>query len=141
MRDEASVATFSRLAPDSRLIEVRVRASEQMRRNRRGSRDSDDHHEESKYRNHIKSNLAAVDYYPTPIFDNDTTGDDTAKEFAKQCLLPFFADDLQRLTNMVRPVPAFPRPGISLRHVLNISQQPGGLTLCTSLFQSHFTEN
>ncbi|OQE67435.1 hypothetical protein PENNAL_c0172G02664, partial [Penicillium nalgiovense] len=68
---------------------------------RRGSRDSDDdHHEESKYRNHIKSNLAAVDYYPTPIFDNDTTGDDTAKEFAKQCLLPFFADDLQRLTNM-----------------------------------------
>ncbi|KAF4770878.1 hypothetical protein HAV15_012696 [Penicillium sp. str.  len=140
MRDEAPVATFSHLVPDSRLIEVRVRASEQMRRNRRGSRDSDDdHHEESKYRNHVKSNLAAVDYYPSLIFDNDTTGDDAAKEFAKQRLLPFFADDLQQLANMVRLVPDFPRLGISFRHVLNISQQPGGLTLCTSLFQGHFT--
>ncbi|CAI7632274.1 unnamed protein product [Penicillium palitans] len=87
---------------------------------RRGSRDSDDdHHEESKYRNHIKSNLAAVDYYPTPIFDNDTTGDDTAKEFAKQCLLPFFADDLQRLTNMVRP---------TLRAVLRLVEIAGART-------------
>ncbi|KAJ5185827.1 hypothetical protein N7491_006303 [Penicillium cf. griseofulvum] len=140
MRDEAPVASFSHLVPNSRLIEVRIRASEQMRRNRGSSCDSDDsYHEESKHRNHIKSNLAAVDYCPSLIFDNDTAGDDAAKDFAKQHLLPFFADDLQRLANMVRPVPEFPRPGICLRHVLNISQQPGGLTLCTSLFQRHFT--
>jgi adenine phosphoribosyltransferase len=140
MRDDAPVATLSHLVPDSRLIEVRVRASEQTRRDRRGSCDSDvDQLEESKYRNRVKSNMSAFDHYPSLIFDNDTTGIDAAKEFAKQRLLPFFAEDLQRLANMVRPVPDFPRPGISLRHVLNISQQPGGLALCTSLLQSHFT--
>ena len=40
---------------------------------------------------------------------------------------------------MVRPVSDdFPRPGVEFRHVLNISQQPGGLTLCTPLLQTHF---
>jgi adenine phosphoribosyltransferase len=142
MRDEAPVATLSHLVPDCRLIEVRVRASEQIRRNRRGSCDSeDDHHEESKHGNHVKSNSSAFDHYPSLIFNNDTTGNDAAIQFAKQRLLPFLAEDLQRLANMVRPVPGFPRPSISLRHVLNISQQPGGLALCTSLFQSHFTGN
>lgn len=40
---------------------------------------------------------------------------------------------------MVRQVADFPRPGIEFRHVLGISQQPGGLALCTSLLQTHFT--
>jgi adenine phosphoribosyltransferase len=44
-----------------------------------------------------------------------------------------------QLANMVRLVPDFPRPGIEFRHVLDISQQPGGLALCTSLLQTHFT--
>jgi adenine phosphoribosyltransferase len=140
MRDEAPVASFSHLVPDSRLIEVRVRASEQTRRNRRGSRDSDDdHHEKSKRRDYFKSNLAACDYYPSLVFDNETVGNDAANSFAEQRLFPFVAEKLQRLTDMVRRVPDFPSPGISLRHVLNISQQPDGLTLCTSLLQSHFT--
>lgn len=39
---------------------------------------------------------------------------------------------------MVRQVPDIPRPGITFRHVLDISQQPGGLRLCTSLLQTHF---
>lgn len=39
---------------------------------------------------------------------------------------------------MVRVVPDFPRPGIEFRHVLNISQQPGGLALCASLLRTHF---
>jgi adenine phosphoribosyltransferase len=36
-------------------------------------------------------------------------------------------------------IPNFPRPGIEFRHILNISQQPGGLTLCTSLLQTYFS--
>ncbi|OQD78792.1 hypothetical protein PENANT_c080G00113 [Penicillium antarcticum] len=140
MRDEAPVATFSHLVPDSRLIEVRVRASEQTRRNRLGSRYGDDeHHGNNKYGNYVKSNPAVFDCYPSLIFNNDATGNEAAKGFAEQRFLPFFADNLQRLTNMVHTIPDFPRPGVSLRHVLNISQQPGGLNLCTYLLRSHFT--
>lgn len=40
---------------------------------------------------------------------------------------------------MVRQVAEFPRPGIEFRHVLGISQQPGGLAMCTSLLQTDFT--
>jgi adenine/guanine phosphoribosyltransferase-like PRPP-binding protein len=47
---------------------------------------------------------------------------------------------LQQLANMVRPV-SFPCLGIEFRHVLCIFQQPGGLALCTSLLQTHFTGN
>jgi adenine phosphoribosyltransferase len=82
-----------------------------------------------------------LDYRPSLIFDNDTTGNEAAKRLAEDCLLPFFHEDLQRLASMVRAVPDFPRPGIEFRHVLDISQQPGGLALCTSLLQSHFTGN
>lgn len=41
---------------------------------------------------------------------------------------------------MVRPIPGFPRPGIEFRHVLDISQKPGGLALCMSLLQSQLTD-
>jgi adenine phosphoribosyltransferase len=57
---------------------------------------------------------------------------------AEYYLLPFVHEDLQRLAYMVRQVPDFPHPGIEFRHVLGISQQPGGLALCTSLLQTHF---
>ncbi|PVH90295.1 PRTase-like protein [Periconia macrospinosa] len=40
---------------------------------------------------------------------------------------------------MVHSIPDFPRTGAHFRHVLGISQQPGGLALCTSLLHSHFT--
>lgn len=46
-----------------------------------------------------------------------------------------------RLADMVRPTTDFPRQNIVFRHVLGISQQPGGLTLCTSLLQSHFASD
>jgi adenine phosphoribosyltransferase len=82
-----------------------------------------------------------LDYRPSLIFDNDTTGREAAKRLAKDYLLPYFHEDLQRLASMVRAVPDFPRPGIEFRHVLDISQQPGGLALCTSLLQSHFTSD
>ncbi|KAJ6102592.1 hypothetical protein N7486_005019 [Penicillium sp. IBT 16267x] len=143
MRDEAPVAALSHLVPDSRLLEVRVQASEETRRVRKGcygENDSDDN-QEKKDDNNGKSNPRALDYRPSLIFDNSTPGNEAVKRFAECYLLPFFDEDLQRLTNMVRLVPDFPRPGIEFRHVLNISQQPGGLALCTSLLQTHFTGN
>jgi len=139
MRDEAPVAALSHLVPDSRLLEVHVQASEQTRRIRRGCHGGDGDGDDNKNSNNSGSNLTALDYCPSLIFDNDTTGNEAAKRFAEHYLLPFFHEDLQRLANMVRPVPDFPRPGMEFRHVLGISQQPGGLALCTSLLQTHFT--
>lgn len=137
MRDEAPVAALSHLVPDSRLLEVQVRASEQTRRIHRGCNDGDG--DENKDSNNSGSNLTALDYRPSLIFDNDTTGNEAVKRFAEHYLLPFIHEDLQRLANMVRQVADFPRPGIEFHHVLGISQQPGGLALCTSLLQTHFT--
>jgi len=83
--------------------------------------------------------LIVLDYRPSFILNNNTTGDKTIKVFFEQHLLPFFHEDLQRLADMVRPVHNFPRLGLEFRHVLDISQQPGGLALCISLIQTHFT--
>ena len=141
MRDEAPVAAFSHLLPNSRLLEVHVQASEQTRRIRQGCHGGDDDGNDNKDSNTIRSNLIALDYRPSLIFDNDTTGDEAAKRFAENYLLPFFHKDLQGLANMVRLVPDFPRPGIGFHHVLGISQQPRGLALCTSLLQTHFTSD
>ncbi|KAI3320117.1 hypothetical protein HD806DRAFT_507745 [Xylariaceae sp. AK1471] len=136
MREEAPVATLSHLVPDSRLIEVRVQASKETRRVRRGSQGGGD---DDKDGNNGRSYLTALDYCPSLIFNNNTTGNEAAKGFAEHYLLPLFHEDLQRLADMVRLVPDFPRRGIEFRHVLDISQQPGGLALCASLLQTHFT--
>ncbi|KAB8215228.1 hypothetical protein BDV33DRAFT_208511 [Aspergillus novoparasiticus] len=139
MRDEAPVATFSHLVPDVRLLEVCVQAGEEMRRARGGCHGGDDHFNDNKNNDNGSLNLTALDYHPDLIFHNNTAGDKAARTFAEHYLLPFCHEDLQRLADMVRQVPDFPRSGIEFRHVLDISQQPGGLTLCTSLLQSRFT--
>ncbi|MCJ1360690.1 MAG: hypothetical protein MMC33_010699 [Icmadophila ericetorum] len=144
MRDEAPVAALSHLVPDSRLLEIRVKASEERRQIRRGHYGGDDdraNNKDSKGSNNSESNTTALDYRPSLIFDNDTTGNEAAKRFAEHYLLPFAHEDLQRLARMVSQVPDFPRLGIGFRHVLGISQQPGGLALCTSLLQIHFTND
>lgn len=133
MRDEAPVAAFSHLGPESRLLEVRVTASEKTRRTRRGCHGSDDDDDDDKDSNNVRPDSTVVDYRPSLTFDNDTAGDEAATRFAQQHLLPFFHEDLQRLANKVRAVPGFPRPGIEFRHVLDIVQQPGGLAPCASL--------
>jgi adenine phosphoribosyltransferase len=138
MRDEAPVTAFSHLVPDSRLLEVHVQASKRTRQIRRGCQGGDGDGDDNKDSNNSGSNLMALDYRPSLIFDNDTTGNEAVKRFAEHYLLPFCNKDLQRLANMVRTVPDFPRSGIEFRHVLGISQQPGGLALCTSLLQIHF---
>jgi adenine phosphoribosyltransferase len=145
MRDEAPVAALSHLVPDSRLLEVHIQANEQTRRIRRechggdGGDGGDGGGDNNKDSNNSRSKLTALEHRPNLIFNNDTTGNDAAERFAEHYLLPFFHEDLQRLTNMVRSVPDFPRPGIEFRHVLGISQQPGGLALSTSLLQTYFT--
>ncbi|KAF2807530.1 phosphoribosyl transferase domain protein [Mytilinidion resinicola] len=137
MRDEAPVAALSHLVPDTKLLEVHVQASKQTRQTRRGCHGSDDNGNNKDSSNN-RSNLTALDYRPSLAFANDTAGNEAAERFAEQHLLPFFHEDLQRLANMVRPIPNFPRPDIEFRHVLGISQQPGGLALCTSLLETHF---
>ncbi|KAI0878846.1 phosphoribosyl transferase domain protein [Hypoxylon argillaceum] len=141
MRDEAPVAALSHLVTDCRLLEVRVKASKETLRARRGYHDRHDHGNDStnnKDEDNTSLDLTGSKYRPSLIFENDMTGDEAAKRFAQCCLLPFFHEDLKRLADMVRRVSDFPRPGIEFRHVLGISEQPGGLTLCTSLLRSHF---
>lgn len=133
MRDEAPVATFSQLVPDSRLLEVRVEASKETKRDRRGCHCDNLHHQD------FKEMVKELDYCPSLLFDNNAAEDKVAVSFAKRHLFPFLHKDMQRLADMVRPIPNFPRQGIEFRHVLDISQQPGGLALCSSLLQTHFS--
>ena len=95
IRDEAPVAALSHLVPDSRLLEIHVQASEQTRRIRRGCHGGDDDGDDHKDSNNSRSNLTALDYRLSLIFDNDTTGNKAAKRFAEYYLLPFFHKDLQ----------------------------------------------
>ncbi|GAB0138368.1 hypothetical protein EsDP_00006603 [Epichloe bromicola] len=147
MRDEAPVAAFSHLVPKSRLLEVRIQADRKTRRARRGVEigaddDDDDDDDTTAVEDNGQNGQSyslVPDYPPSFTFTNESTGSESAKMFAQNHLLPFLHDDLRRLATMVRPVPDFPRSGIGFRHVLDISQQPGGLNLCTSLLQAHFT--
>ena len=138
MRDKAPIATFAHLAPESRLIEVYVQTNAPTRWGlRRGLWSSAD----NSRRDSNSSTLTALGYRPSLIFDNSIDGKEPAISFAERYLLPFLHNDLQRLANMVRSVPSFPSPEIEFRHILGITQQKGGLNLCTILLQSHFIGN
>ena len=139
MRDEAPVATFSHLAADSKLIEVNVRANRGIRQARRGYQSNGVHYMNGDPNLVIgTSESMTLDYRPCFIFNNNPSGAQSARVFAAKCLLPFVHDDLRRLAHMVSSIPDFPGPGIEFRHVLDIVQQRGGLSLCTSLLKSHF---
>ncbi|KAH7385152.1 phosphoribosyl transferase domain protein [Phaeosphaeria sp. MPI-PUGE-AT-0046c] len=138
MRDAAAVAALSHLVPESRLIEVQVRAAEQRQREWRGFANVDLHGGDKSGHNGSSSGLQAMEHCPTLVFDNDNTGGEAAKVFAQQYLIPFLGHDLKRLADMVRVVHDFPNSGIKFRHVLGISEHPDGLSLCTSLLQKHF---
>ncbi|KAJ4422948.1 hypothetical protein N0V82_002342 [Gnomoniopsis sp. IMI 355080] len=127
MRDEAPVATFSHLVPESRLLEVRVEANEETRLARRGCYGKIDKDSNGR------SNCASL------TFLNEACGSGSAEAFARTHLIPFLHPSLQKLAAMACPISDFPRPGIEFRHILNISQQPGGLELCSSLLHTHFT--
>lgn len=135
MRDMAPVATFAHLVSNCRLIEVNVRASQETLRARGRCYDNNDVDNQAP---NGRMNLRNQDYRATLVFDNSSAGTASAKRFAEARLLSLCHEDFHRLANLIRPVPDFPRPGINFRHVLDISQQPGGLHLCTSLLQTQF---
>lgn len=77
-------------------------------------------------------------YRPNFIWINEPPGDVKAKDFAERYLLPFVHEDIQQLADIVRRVVDFPCPGTVFHDVLGVSRQRSGLTLTTSLLQSHF---
>ncbi|KAK4889082.1 hypothetical protein LTR27_012120 [Elasticomyces elasticus] len=131
MRDNAPVAFFSHLAPGSRVVEVRVLASGEVRLDRGASHAAHGCNGDAD----VERESAAC---PTFLFSNEVPGSEAADTFATTHLMPFFHEDLQRLASMMRTVPDFPSAGIDFRDVLDIVQQPDGLRLCTSLLQAHF---
>ncbi|KAI1214175.1 uncharacterized protein F4807DRAFT_468123 [Annulohypoxylon truncatum] len=142
MRDEAPVAKYWRLVPESRLIEVRIEIDENtlvIRRACDGFGMVSIDNKANKDGSDDRSSLKPLNYRPGFVFDNDTNGDREATRFAEKYLLPFFDEDLQRLADMVPLVPGFPCPEFGFHHVLDIAQQPGGLTLCVDLLETHFT--
>ncbi|KAM7216766.1 hypothetical protein V8F06_007876 [Rhypophila decipiens] len=139
MRDEAPVAKVSHLVPNSRVVEVHVRADNETMRQRRSlgalpPASSDDSFDAAP---------RTLNYIPDFIFDNNVSGDINVKNFAARYLVTYSGkrDDLRRLESMIRCVPNFPRQGVDFRHVLGISQQPGGIQLVTALLKTHFRGN
>ncbi|KAK5168331.1 uncharacterized protein LTR77_006900 [Saxophila tyrrhenica] len=130
MRDDALVAAFSHLVPDSRVIEVRVEADEAARLVWGSNQDSNTHAAD------------ALNNCPTFTFHNnivDAAGVQSAQAFCSNHFLPFLHPNLQRLRTMIHSTPKFPHPNITFRDILGLTQQTGGLKLCTSLLQSHFS--
>jgi adenine phosphoribosyltransferase/phosphomevalonate kinase len=131
MREESPLAAYSHLVPESRLLEVRVEASKQTRQARRGCHlDGEDDNKSTEF-----------DSCPSLVFKNEEKGSEAAIHFAECCLLPLFDEPIQRLANMVCPVPDFPRQGITFQHVLDIAQQPDGLRLCTRLLRENLFDD
>ncbi|OAL46964.1 hypothetical protein IQ07DRAFT_145620 [Pyrenochaeta sp. DS3sAY3a] len=135
MRDENPITTFTHLVPNTKLIEIRVEASEKKRKARRKLpgdailpvSDGD-----------LAPNTPPVRCPPTLILDNEQDGNESLEKFAVNQLFPFFNKDLNRLSGMIRCVRDFPKPKIAFQHVLGLVQQPGGLHLCTNLLQDSF---
>ncbi|KAK7213061.1 hypothetical protein V2G26_020239 [Clonostachys chloroleuca] len=142
MRDEAPVATFSQLVPNSKLLELRVQAKEDTRRVRREIQDNNEVHCGNWIHDKIhddESKSTVPSYRPDLVMNNDVTGKESISKFAHDQIFPFLEKDLDRLSDMVRSISNFPRPGIKFRDVLGISQLRDGLSLCTSLLKTHFS--
>jgi hypothetical protein len=131
MRDEAPVATFSPLVPESRLIEVCIEVTQETHHARGGVGANKDCNEHGKW--------MAMNHRPSFIFHNDAIGSQAAEVFVTRHLLPFFHSDLERLASMAYSVVGFPPSDINFRHVLGISQHRGGLALSTNQLQQHFS--
>ncbi|KAH6695192.1 phosphoribosyl transferase domain protein [Plectosphaerella plurivora] len=125
MRDDAPVANFAHLVPDTRVMEVRVY-------------DEEDEREVPPHLLDENSMEEKQDYKPCLEFKNESRGRAAAKAFADEHLVLLFNEDLYRLTEMVTMIPDYPREGIDFRHVLNISQQRLGLRLCCMELQDRF---
>ncbi|KAM7192173.1 hypothetical protein V8F33_008447 [Rhypophila sp. PSN 637] len=93
MRDEALVANVSYLVPNSRVVEVYVRADNETMR-------SDDSFDAAPN---------TLNYIPDFIFDNHASGDINVKNFTARYLVLYSGkrDGLRRLESMIRCVPNF----------------------------------
>lgn len=140
MRDEAPLAEFSHLVPESRLLEVYIQASEESRLSR-GGRDDGDGSVKNRSGNSNQSDTTVLPYSPGLVFINEMSGREAAVKFAEKYLVPFLRFKLEGLAAAVDVMPDFPREGIDFRHVLGIPQTRYGLRICTSLLQSHFAGN
>ncbi|KAI1363811.1 hypothetical protein F5Y08DRAFT_354108 [Xylaria arbuscula] len=136
LRDEAPVATLSHLAANSRIFDIRIEVNENTRRRRRGGEKIVD---DSIINGHSCS--ASLSYRPDFIFHNNVDEIIAVSTFGRRYLFPLLDKNLEQLGNMIRLVPNFPRQGVDFRHVLDISQQPGGLALCTFLLQKWYTDD
>ncbi|KAF4436668.1 adenine phosphoribosyltransferase [Fusarium acutatum] len=134
MTEMAPGATLSHLVHDARLIDVRVQASEATRNLRRWG-------DENKFKATYCEEYMGTDgiYLRNFTFDNEANGDEAVMSFAHWSLVPFMRQELQNLAGMVSTVPNFSREDIDFRYVLNIAQHKGGLALCTSLLNRHFS--
>ena len=144
MRDEAPVATLAPLRPDCRFFDIRVEASKETRRSRRGLLEggATDHAGKDATKSPLdgdgQPNAMDTGYRPSFVLRNDSAGREAAWRFAEARLLPLLRENPSRLYQMVRTVPDFPRPGLAFRHVLNIAQHPGGLPLCADQLARQF---
>jgi hypothetical protein len=78
MRDEAPVATFSHLVPESKLIEVRIEVTQETHRARGGVGANKDYDEHGK--------VIAMNHHPSFIFHNDAIGSQAAEDFVTRKL-------------------------------------------------------
>lgn len=128
MRDQAPVATFSHLIPQSRLVEVNVTASRSIKRARGDGQNG-------------VQQLKTPSHVPDLSFRNDAPRPQSAKAFAEKHLVPLLDSRQEELDDMVRSVADFPRARVQFRHILGIAQRPGGLELCTSLIEDRFVDD
>lgn len=134
MRDNAPVAAFSSAACDSRVLEIYVEASPEIRRGRRGANVV-----RKGNSNGDNVNEKILSHRPSLVFNNNLSGMGYIESFAERYLTPILLKDLRQLAGMVGSTPDFPQKGIEFRDVFGIPRVPGGLELCTSLLQKHFT--
>ncbi|EHL00677.1 putative FAD-linked oxidoreductase [Glarea lozoyensis 74030] len=95
MREDAPVARYSHLVPDSRLIEVYIETSQQTRQIRRG------HYGIGNYTSHNDGPPKRLNYRPTFTFHNNKPGTNPPKQFFETHLLPILHTDLERLTKQL----------------------------------------
>ncbi|CAI6336791.1 unnamed protein product [Periconia digitata] len=124
LRDPAPVTSFGHLVSHSRVFEINVRAEENTTRLRRGL---------SREKLKSKERTPPRAHQPCFQFTNNESGEISVDSFGTTILIPLLNEEIRRLESMVRTVPDFPKQRTNFRHILDICQHPGGLSLCTKL--------
>ncbi|KXT10524.1 hypothetical protein AC579_2362 [Pseudocercospora musae] len=110
MRDDSPVAAFSHLVPHSKLLELRVTNDTD------GTINTSGHHPPDR---------THTNYIGRPM--------ESTEQEAKRLMILYLDPRLQKISDMVRITPDYPRPGVEFHDILGIAQQPHGLLQCTRL--------